>query len=72
MSKILEKPARKLFLIHVCRCHEVTDKPSPGSYSSSTPVKKWSTDCSGQTVTFSMVTVQGVVVEVCSLAPVNF
>ncbi|XP_060560480.1 recQ-mediated genome instability protein 2-like isoform X2 [Ruditapes philippinarum] len=64
MSKVLEKPARKLFLLDLSRCHEIIDRPSPGSDASSTPVKKWSADCSGLTVMFSMVTVQGVVIEV--------
>lgn len=64
MSKILEKPARKMFLVDLCSCHEVIDHPSPGSDATSAPVKKWSTDCSGLTVMFSMVTIQGVVIEV--------
>ncbi|XP_045157573.1 recQ-mediated genome instability protein 2-like [Mercenaria mercenaria] len=62
MSKILEKPARKLFLVDLCNCREIIDQPSPGSDASS--MKKWSTNCSGTSVMFSMVTVQGVVIEI--------
>lgn len=55
MSKVLEKPARKLFLADLCECKEVTE---PGfSY-------VWSTYLSGRMVQFYVVTIQGIVVEV--------
>ncbi|KAL4236130.1 RecQ mediated genome instability 2 [Mactra antiquata] len=54
MSKVLEKPACKVFLKHLSECKEIIE---PGNSC------VWSTCLSGQSVKFYVVTVQGTIVE---------
>ncbi|WAR22774.1 hypothetical protein MAR_036486 [Mya arenaria] len=64
MSTTLDRPARKLFLSHLLSCRQCAQSSKTTVQSQDPSVSKiWTAECEERSVEFSMLSVQGVVIE---------
>ncbi|XP_052256301.1 uncharacterized protein LOC127861653 isoform X1 [Dreissena polymorpha] len=63
MSRILDQPARKMFLTHLTHCRHCAGSTGNSGASPESPSQTWSAEYEGKTIEFSMVTTQGVIIE---------
>ncbi|KAH3694214.1 hypothetical protein DPMN_081654 [Dreissena polymorpha] len=64
MSRILDQPAWKMFLTHLTHCRHCAGSTGNSGASPESPSQTWSAEYEGKTIELSIVTTQGIIIEV--------